>query len=159
MAVSIIPRQPGTPSISMSINLEPPIYEVGNLDVPNLSVTATLEGTPHPITLCVWHTILNIHQSLGQRRFDIINRDTGKPVVQTAKKSKRPPITRQFGTSDAKIFVTLEPGVPHTVRDRFGPPADNMDVIKGQCVRSPGGEMVPKRRTWYLRMYTESTRR
>ena len=125
MAVSITPN---TPSLSMSINLQPSIYDFHDLNVPNLTVTATLDGTSHPITLCVWRTILNIHQALGERRFDIIDQSTGRPVAQTAKKTKRPPITRQFGTSDQRLFITLEPGVPHTSHSRFGPPADKMDV-------------------------------
>ena len=118
MAVSIIPQ---VPSVSLLFNLEPSFYQIGHPVVPTLSITATLENAAQPITLCTWNTILNIQQALGERRFDIIDTDTDQPIKQIAVKAKRAPITRQLGTSDERYFITLEPSIPHTVRDWFGP--------------------------------------
>ena len=148
-----------TPSLSFSINLEPLIYRTADTEVPKLSVTATLDGTTQPITICIWHTILNIHQALGQKRFDIIDRSLNEAVPQTEKKNKRPAIKNQMGCPDERLFITLLPQIPYTVDSPFGPPAEKME-LSDQSVIPKGvfGVRGLKKGKYTLRVSRDSPR-
>ena len=114
------PSPSKAPSLSISLNLNPSVYKITDATVPTLSIHANLDP-PKPITVCSWHTILHPRQALQQNCFEIIDKATNLAVPQQSKKNKRPAITRQYGTPDEQLFVTLTPRSPYTIQTPFGP--------------------------------------
>ena len=121
-------HSPSIPSISIVTALNAQVYRVSDPTVPVLSITATLHRASQPITLFSRGSVLNPKLALIQNGFELIDSSTNEPVPQVSVKLKRKAFRWQLGSSDEKYFITLMPGVPHTIQTPFGTiPENNAD--------------------------------
>ena len=108
------------PSLSISLQLDPPFYKIGAPGIPTLSIKVQLTAQ-QPIAVFTYKTILNPASALRQNSFEIIDRETNNLVPQVTKKFKRTAIKRQLGQPDERYFLALVPGEPQVITGPFGP--------------------------------------
>ncbi|KAG5756146.1 hypothetical protein H9Q72_001081 [Fusarium xylarioides] len=125
-----------TPTISVSLSIDPPTFTRGSVSPPSatITITATLHAS-EPITIFTWHTIFNLE--LAQRRKNFICTDltTGLPLqLETTKGPKRPQFSYELGGHDDQYFITLEPEKPTIITHRFLRSAG----LEGDRVFKPG---------------------
>lgn len=108
------------PEIHTTLSLSPQNFTRGD-EPPTLTITLTLSA-PAPITILTFHSIFNTRLALSRRNFTVHDLSADPPAlinIETRKGGQRPGFRRRKGHSDEQYYVTLHPGVEHTIQCPF----------------------------------------
>jgi hypothetical protein len=113
---------PAPPFISLDMAIDPSIYSVSSIDLPNLSFLITSHAT-HPITIRTYGTVLSQERPfINGKNYTASHISTNQRVwFSTEYVQRAHPIRQQLGHSDEKHFLTLLPEVPVKITYPFSP--------------------------------------
>jgi hypothetical protein len=113
---------PAPPFISLDMTMDPSIYSVSSIDLPNLSFLVTSHATC-PITICTDGTVLTQERPfIHGKNYTAADINTNQRVWFSTEYVQRAfPVRPQLGSSDEKHFLTLLPEIPVKITYSFGP--------------------------------------
>ncbi|KAI1266002.1 hypothetical protein F5Y18DRAFT_34639 [Xylariaceae sp. FL1019] len=121
------PSQTQPPSINITLDISPSTYDQSDPDnIPELTIKATLDSTTAkgPITILTYPTIFNPQLALKRRNFFVldITESLNAPRyvnLEITKGPNRAALQRRKGHTDERFYLTLHPGVEHTLSVPF----------------------------------------
>ncbi|KAL8911218.1 MAG: hypothetical protein Q9171_003565 [Xanthocarpia ochracea] len=145
-----------TPTISLSISVDPSSYSFADPTPPVLFITL-LSHSSSPVTFFTFKTPLDPATGLNQNSFPITDLSASPPVLvlQDSVRLQRLPYSRAHGSGDDKYFLTLYPSTPMTVSAGFATgggegwrkPQPKHVVKKGRVVDEHGNPTSARRGT------------